>query len=142
MCSKLSKLCDHLVGEGEQLVWNREAERPGSLEVDDQLVFGRLHHWEIGWLSALKDFAGVDTSLAKRIRNIGSIADQAASCGPVTQIVDRGYRVAVGQRVDKVAARGEERIGRHDKCVDLLLGNSGEARVDFAVATGIDDKDM
>ena len=33
---------DHLVGAGEQRRWHVEAERLGGLEVDHQLVLGRL----------------------------------------------------------------------------------------------------
>src|SRR5262249_54625258 len=87
-------------------------------------------------------FSSVDTSLAKRIRNVGSITDQATGCGPVTQVVDRGYRVAVSQRDDTIAAGGKERIGRHHKSIGSLVGNRGEPPVDFAVATGIENKDV
>jgi len=39
-------LFDDLVGECEQLVWNGEAERLCSLEVDNQLELDRLLHWQ------------------------------------------------------------------------------------------------
>jgi hypothetical protein len=41
---------NHLVGEGEQLVWDREAKRPGGLEVDQQLIFARQHDWQFAGL--------------------------------------------------------------------------------------------
>jgi hypothetical protein len=40
--SNSAALLDHLVGEVEHIRRNREAERLGSLEVDDQLELGRL----------------------------------------------------------------------------------------------------
>jgi hypothetical protein len=55
-CS-LEDLFNHLVGSGEQRRWNREAEHPGGLVVDDKLEFGRLHDWQIRRLRAFEDAA-------------------------------------------------------------------------------------
>src|SRR5216684_3933837 len=44
---RLAHLFDHLVGEGEQLIWDGETERLRSLEVDEQLELGRLLHGHI-----------------------------------------------------------------------------------------------
>src|SRR6516162_10749430 len=46
---------DHLVGDGEQLVWNLEAERLGGLEVDYQLELGRRLHRQICRLLTFED---------------------------------------------------------------------------------------
>ena len=47
---------DHLVHASEQLRWHFEPKRLGRLQVDDELEFGRLQHWEVGELRALEDF--------------------------------------------------------------------------------------
>src|SRR5882762_2997255 len=39
---------DHLIGAGEERLRDRQAERVGRLEVDHQLKFARLYHWQIG----------------------------------------------------------------------------------------------
>src|SRR6516162_7885705 len=39
---------DHLVGAGEQRRRNFQVKRPGRLEIDDELDFGRLHDRQIG----------------------------------------------------------------------------------------------
>jgi hypothetical protein len=47
-------LFDHLVCEGEQLVWNGEAERLRSLEVDYQLELCCLLHRHLGRLLSVE----------------------------------------------------------------------------------------
>ena len=37
-----SVLFDHLVGEHEEVVWHFDPERPGGVEIDDEIEFGRL----------------------------------------------------------------------------------------------------
>src|SRR5262249_4986915 len=39
-----------------------------------ELEFGRLQHWEVSGLRALKDLTGVDADLTKHVQSIGSVA--------------------------------------------------------------------
>ncbi len=41
---------DYFVGERKHFIRHSEAERLGSLEVDNEIKFGRLLDREIGWL--------------------------------------------------------------------------------------------
>jgi hypothetical protein len=45
------RLIDHLIGEQLHRVGHLDAQRPGRLQVDDELEFGRLHHRQIGDLA-------------------------------------------------------------------------------------------
>src|SRR5262249_19456119 len=65
---------DHLVGAAEQRERNGEPERPGSLEIDDQLDLRCLLHRQVGRLLALKDAAGIDADQSERVRKISSVA--------------------------------------------------------------------
>jgi hypothetical protein len=72
---------DRLVGDGEQRRRHLDAQRLGSLEVNDQLELSRLHDWQVGRPLSLKNPACVDAYLAICIGKSGSIADQSAGCG-------------------------------------------------------------
>ena len=50
---------------------DREAERLGGLEIDDQLEFGRLLDRQIGGLGALEDLPGVNADLAIGAGEVG-----------------------------------------------------------------------
>ena len=58
---------DHLVHASEQLRWHFEPKRPGRLQVDDELEFGRLQHCEVGDLRALEDLTAPNAGLTKPI---------------------------------------------------------------------------
>ena len=59
-------LFDCLVGAGEDRLWNRDAERLRSLEVDDQLKLGRLLDGQIGGFLALENSPNVSAGLRAR----------------------------------------------------------------------------
>src|SRR5215469_15798200 len=52
---RLAHSLDHLVGDGNQFVWNLEAERLGGLEIDGQFKLRRLLNRKIGRLGSLQD---------------------------------------------------------------------------------------
>src|ERR1700730_300275 len=93
-------LLDNLVGAGEQRRRHREAERPGGLQIDDELELDRLLHRQVGWFLALEDAADVNASLANCISNARSVAHQPAGFGKRARKMDRRQRVTRRQRRD------------------------------------------
>src|SRR5262245_46802531 len=56
ICSATNKaLFDHLVGDGNQFIWNLEAESLGGLEVDGQFELRWLLNGKISRLGSLQD---------------------------------------------------------------------------------------
>src|SRR6266567_2274603 len=49
---RLAHSLDHLVGEREHIVGDRDAERLCGLEIDDKLELGGLQHRQVGRLGA------------------------------------------------------------------------------------------
>ena len=67
-----------LVGEREQRRRHGNAERLGSLEIDDQLVLGRLLYRKIGGLLAPEDAIDIAGGSAMLIEEIGAVGDETA----------------------------------------------------------------
>jgi hypothetical protein len=61
------KSLDDIVGCREQRRRHCEAERPGSLEIDDQLEFCRRLHREVGWFLAFNDNRSSVVNLSRPI---------------------------------------------------------------------------
>src|SRR5262245_40069057 len=71
-------LLDYFVGSGEQLIWNRKAERLCSLEVEYQIEFRRLHDRQVGGFCPLENAACVHTKQAVCFGKTGAIGSQGS----------------------------------------------------------------
>src|SRR5215203_6043127 len=68
-------LFDYLVGASEQRRWHREAERLGGLEVDRQLVLGRVLHRQVSRFLALENTINVTRSAPVEAGDVHAIGD-------------------------------------------------------------------
>ena len=69
------RLFDYLVGAGEQLRRQVEAERFGSLHIDHELVFGRRLHWKVGRFLALENSIGITGGAPILIEIVWTVRD-------------------------------------------------------------------
>ena len=70
-----ARLVDHLVGASKERLRNAQTERLGSFEIDDQFVFGRHLHWQVGGLLSVEDaidVAGRAPVQVDKVRPIGN----------------------------------------------------------------------
>src|SRR5215475_6413132 len=136
------KSFNHLVGAGQQLVGDGQAERPGSLEIDDQLVLGRLLNGQVGRLFALENTSDVDRGLANRFRNVVSVAHKAAVLDEIPGWVIRGDRMARRERDDMIAPVDEKPTDIDQERATTPLGGGRESRIDFFDGAGMQDDEL
>src|SRR5262245_512178 len=135
-----ARLFDHLVGEGEHTRRNCEAKRFGSLEVDQQLKFGRPDDRKVGGLFALKYPADINAGLAKGVGVIRGVAHQAAPVDVVATGVDRRYLVPRRKRqnlVDVAKCKGAD-----DERPSLALDERLEGHFVVAIAASFQDSNL
>src|SRR5437773_11701293 len=70
---RLAHSFDHLVGAGEQRWRHFEAEGLRGPEIDCQFVSGRLLHWKIGGLGAVKGLLHVVGAHARSLRETRAV---------------------------------------------------------------------
>jgi hypothetical protein len=120
---------DDLVGTREQRERHVEAECPGGLQVDHQLVLNRRLHRQVGGLFSFEDAVDVAGGFPEHISQIDAIRNQAPIfCLPFIRI-DRRQAVLGRKRNDSfvmVTGKGvstyhETAIGFACKCCYRLL---------------------
>src|SRR5215470_17720013 len=70
---------DHLIGSNQQRRRDGQAERLGGLEIDGELEFSRLLHWQIGRARAFENFVHVHRCLPPLIAIVGPVCDKSAA---------------------------------------------------------------
>ena len=57
---------------------DRQPERLRGLEIDDQPVFRRLLHGQVGWFGALEDFVDIGSGALNHIVEVRAVAHETA----------------------------------------------------------------
>ena len=98
-----------------------EAERFGSLEVDDHFEFGRLHDRQFRRPRPFENSTGIDTSKASSVRNAGSVANQAAASDKFPSVIDGRNAMLRCQGDEPVATLEQEWIRTDQKHTGAVL---------------------
>src|SRR6516165_10756249 len=131
-----------LVSSRQQRFRDGEAEGLGGLEVDDKLKLGRLQDRQVGGLSAIENFAGIDASLTKTVRDVRSVAHQPAGYDEITDRIRRRNTLARRQARNLHAAAGKECVGCDEEGIGALASKAGKGRIDLATRAGVEDMDL
>src|SRR5262245_11098199 len=75
-------LFDHLICPRQQRRRDRQAERLGRLEIDDQLELSWLLHRQVARVSALQNSVDIDGGAPPYMRAVWTIAQQASPLHP------------------------------------------------------------
>src|SRR4029077_15787080 len=108
-------------------------------EVDDQVEFCRLHHWQIAWLFALKDSTGIDTRLPVCICDATSIAHKPAGKHILAPFVNCRHGMVGRERDQLLTATIKENISCNQEPCGPQFYQRPEGRIDVAFAVCIQD---
>ena len=115
------RLLDDLVGAREERVQDGEPERLGSLQVDDQFVFRRRLHREVGRLLALEDAVDIPGCSAELIDQIGRKGHQAAVGYEYRLLVNCGQFVSCNHFEPKVTMSYRQRARLRERFAEVAL---------------------
>src|SRR6516225_9026312 len=129
---------DHLVGGDEYLVGHSEAEHPGRLGVDDEFELAGLDYGQVRGLGAFEDAAGIDTELAKRIYDVGSITHQPANFDKESRRIDRRKPVERRQLDHLDMPGSQESVGPHEQGIGPIAPDILEGGIYLAAGGGVE----
>src|SRR5262245_22913893 len=130
---------DHLVGGEEQTGRHSEAERFGSLQIDNELELRRLRNRQVSRLRSAEDLTGIDAGLTKTISDIGAVAHQSADLGIGAAGISRGDSVSRRQRGELHPAAVKEPIWGNKQRFRTLARNRGESGIDLVTVARVED---
>ena len=132
-----------LIGGRQQRFRDGDTEGLGGLEVDDQINFRDLLHWEIGRLVAFDNAPGKDASLVVQIADAAAIAHQTPGQHELTECVDRGQRMAGRQRRELFRAPVVKVTGSANQDrINALLRKTCKGRVEIAIGSRISNNEL
>ena len=111
----------------------------GGLEVDHQLVLGRLHDRQVRRLGAFENSGRIHPDFAIGLRDAGSVAGKAARYGELANIADRGHRVASRESRHLTSQAAQGRIGGHHEPRKTARTQTREQHLDVAFVAGRQD---
>ena len=97
---------------------------------------------QVGRLRTLEDSAGIDADLTITVRNVGSVAHQAAGIDIVASGIGRGNRVARRQVANWTRRLLKKASGATNSASGTLARKGCEGRVDLAAGAGVEDLDL
>src|SRR5262245_56985714 len=87
--SKTVPLFDHLIGAGQECLWDHKAERLGRVEIDDEIELGWLLDRNFGGFYPAQNLVHQPGGASEEVREICCIGHKTASFDQVPKTVHR-----------------------------------------------------
>src|SRR5262245_149357 len=123
---------EHLVGAQQKRFRNGQSECLCSLEIYDQLEFGRQLNRQIGGVRTLENEIDICCRAPEQIRRIVAKRYQASALREVAIAVNRRESVLGRQLDDELAVSQRHRVRRDNKAAVRLGGECGDGLLDVA----------
>src|SRR5216684_2341375 len=117
---RLAHSLDHLVGAGEQHVWNGDSQRLRCREVDYQLELGWLLDRDIAGLRPAQNLVDQVGSASEQSREVRSVGHESPSLGKIASSEDRRQPCVQCKRNDARVVGDNQSILRDVKSVRLV----------------------
>src|SRR5260370_24853826 len=132
---------DPLVGDGEDVRRNGEAEHLRGLEIDNKFELVDLFDRQVSGIDALENSTGVNTAFVIALTQHRSIAHQATGFDELADFVDRRDLMTCRKRDKVLAPTSEEWVRADEQRITPLLDKRREDRIQIALGDGIVDID-
>jgi hypothetical protein len=132
VCRPTSASFDHPIGQKKQSLRYIEAKQPRGLDVDHQLVFGRVLNRQVGGPSPPQDQIDIRCGLPILIDGLDAVRQQAAIVGEEAIRVDGRQPVASRQLDNQFSMSDQEGIGRNDQAATGLARERDDACFNFS----------
>src|SRR5207245_5241188 len=114
-------LFEHVVGPQQECLLDREAERLGGLQVDDQLELRRLLDREVGRLGPLENLVSVDGGTPEAFGDVWRVGHEAAGLRELPGPKDGRQLVLLRKVRDESSVSRRQRIEEHREGIWSLL---------------------
>src|SRR5499427_9956913 len=112
-----SPLPDHLVRPPQQRLRNRQAQRSGSLEIDDELKGRRLLDGQFSRPGAAQDAVYIERQTLEPLLLERPVREQSTVLGEAARFVDGRHAMASRQLDDRQPLGEEQRVSRQDQSI-------------------------
>src|SRR5262245_23585852 len=131
-----------LIRPCQQRWWDRQAERPCRLEIDDQLVLGSLLHREVGRLGPLEDLVDVSGCAPERVVRIREVTHETACLHIVLRPKHSSQTVLQREFDNQGALSAKERRWHGEKAAHTSSGHHRERPIEILACSHWDRQDL
>jgi hypothetical protein len=133
---------NHLIGLEQERRGDRQTQRLGGLEVDDEFEFHGLLHGQVGGLRAFEDPVCIVGGTPPQRRHVGPVRHETAQFREGLELIDRRQLVLHRELGDTLAVRKHERVGHDQDPIRSVTKDRHEGGIEFGGGPHLDQADV